>query len=217
MVVSDFCASFIKSSSVAIAAGLLMSTSAQAQFGGFLQSVIGAAAQQAAQQAAQPAPVAANPYAAQPALAPQLNAAQTNAIASVAASIPVTDPEYQALMAQSLVNIPVAQRSTLAPIIDVQVRQSLAARRLGLAGVPATAAVAQPGVVANPAAQQALQGALMQGLAGNGQGLPTNLGSDAGKAAAAGALIQGLGSLFSRPSTPAAAVPVPPQAPATAP
>lgn len=200
-------------SAVALAIGFLLSSAAQAQFGGFLQSVIGAAAQQATQQAIQPAPAVVNPYAAQAAGATALSAAQTNAIASAAVAIPVTDPEYQGLMAQSLASVPADQRSTLAPILDMQVRQAIASRRLGLAGTPQAVAPQQltQGVAANPLAQQAVQGALMQGLAGRNAGygyggLPANLGGDAGKAAAAGALIQGLGSFFSRPASPPVAV-----------
>ncbi len=204
-------------SSMVLAFGLLLGSAAHAQFGGFLQSVIGAAAQQAAQQAIQPAPAPVNPYAQGAAGVAPLTAAQANAVASAAAAIPITDPEYQALVAQSLATIPADQRSTMAPIIDMQVRQNIASRRLGYAGAPLTAAGAQvPQGVVPPVAHQAVQGALMQGLAGQqpgyAAGLPAHLGSNAGKAVAAGALIQGLGSFFSRP----AASPAPEVAPAAA-
>jgi hypothetical protein len=185
---------------VVLGIGLLVTaTAAHAQFGGFLQGVLGAAAQQATNQNTQPtAPTAS-----------ALTPAQANAVAAVATAIPANDPEYQSLMAQSLAAIPLNQRAALAPVIDTQVRQSIATRRLGYSTAPN--ALAQTNAV-NPVAQQTVQNALVQGLAarnGYAPGLSGNLAGDAGKAAAAGALIQGLGSLFSRsadapaPQTPA--------------
>lgn len=201
---------------------LVVAGSAQAQFGGFLQGVLNAATQQAGQQAAQQAAAQAaaaaitgQPVA--PAAAPvaMLTPAQTNAIAATAAAIPTNDPEYQSLMMQSLASVPANQRATLAPVIDMQVRQSIASRRLGYNAAPVAGA---PGVTAstvNPIAQQAVQNALTQGLAGRGNYYAPGLAGDAGKAAAAGALIQGLGSLFSR-SNDAPATSAAPESPAPA-
>jgi hypothetical protein len=195
---------------------LITATAAQAQFGGFLQGVLGAAAQQATNQNTQQAAVAAAAAMTGQQTTPPTSAltpAQANAVAAVATAIPANDPEYQALMAQSLAAVPLNQRAALAPVIDTQVRQSIATRRLGYSGA-APNALAQAAPV-NPVAQQTVQNALVQGLAarnGYAPGLSGNLAGDAGKAAAAGALIQGLGSLFSRSADAPA-----PQSPAPAP
>lgn len=184
---------------------LVAAGSAQAQFGGFLQGVLNAATQQAGQQAAQQAAAqaAAAAIAGQsvaPVAAPvtALTPAQANAIAATAAAIPTNDPEYQSLMMQSLAAVPVNQRASLAPVIDMQVRQSMATRRLGFNATPVAGMPGVPASTVNPLAQQAVQNALAQGLAGRGNYYAPGLAGDAGKAVAAGALIQGLGSLFSR-------------------
>jgi hypothetical protein len=191
----------IKTSS---AIGLLIAMgSANAQFGGLFQSMINSAVQQGAQQAATNAATAAvtGQVAAPQVQAPvsNLTAQQVNAIGMAATAIPSNDPEYQAMLLQGLASVPAAQRNTMAPIIDLQVRQTLAARRMGYT-LPA-GGLSQMATGYNPVANAAAQNALAQTLAGQGVN-PAALGSDAGKAVAAGAIIQGLGSLFSRPATP---------------
>lgn len=191
----------IKTSS---AIGLLIAMgSANAQFGGLFQSMINSAVQQGAQQAATNAATAAvtGQVAAPQVQAPvsNLTAQQVNAIGMAATAIPANDPEYQAMLLQGLASVPAAQRNTMAPIIDLQVRQTLAARRMGYT-LPA-GGLSQMATGYNPVANAAAQNALAQTLAGQGVN-PAALGSDAGKAVAAGAIIQGLGSLFSRPATP---------------
>ena len=193
--------SLIKTTS---AIGLLVAMgSAHAQFGGLFQSVINSAVQQGAQQAVNNAAAAAVTGQVAPqnqAPVSNLTAQQVNAIGMAATAIPSNDPEYQAMLLQGLANVPPAQRNTMAPIIDLQVRQSLAARRMGYT-LPA-GGLSQLATGYNPVASAAVQNAVAQGLAGQGGVNPAALGGDAGKAAAAGAILQGLGSLFSRPATP---------------
>jgi hypothetical protein len=186
------------------AIGMLIAVgSAHAQFGGLFQSMINSAVQQGAQQAATNAATAAvtGQVAAPQIQAPvsNLTAQQVNAIGMAATAIPANDPEYQAMLLQGLANVPAAQRNTMAPIIDLQVRQTLAARRMGYT-LPA-GGLSQMATGYNPVANAAAQNALAQTLAGQGVN-PAALGSDAGKAVAAGAILQGLGSLFSRPAAP---------------
>lgn len=187
------------------ALGLLIAMgSAHAQFGGLFQSIVNSAVQQGAQQAATNAAAAAVTGQVPPqAQAPvsNLTPQQVNAISAAATAIPANDPEYQALLLQGLANVPPAQRNTMAPIVDLQVRQTLAARRMGYT-LPA-GGLSQMATGYNP-----LANAAAQGLAGQGGLNSAALSGDAGKAVAAGAILQGLGSLFSRPAaaeTPASA------------
>lgn len=172
----------------------LTAMSAHAQFGGLFQSVINSAVQQSAQQAAQQAVTNAAVTAATGQPVTSLTPQQTNAIAQAAVAIPANDPEYQALLLQGLASVPPAQRNAYAPIIDLQVRQTLAARRMGYT-LPA-GGLSQVATGTNPLANAAVQNAIVQGGVN-----PAALSTDAGKAVAAGAILQGLGSLFgSRPA-----------------
>jgi hypothetical protein len=190
--------------SLAAACLLTLAGQAHAQFGGLFQSVINSAVQQGTQQAVNNAAAAAlagqvSPQAAA-AVAGSVVPAQTNALNAAAAAISQNDPEYQALMIQSLAQVPAYQRNAAAPLIDQQVRQTLASRRLGLAGNVGN--VTPVNANDNPLANAAVQAALAQGLANNGGFNAAALNSNSGQAAAAGAIIQGLGSLFGSSSAP---------------
>jgi len=196
-----------------VAASLItLASQAHAQFGGLFQNIVNSAVQQATQQAtATAAQAAAGQVPVQAPLTAATASAgftpdQMSAIGTAAAAISPRDPEYLAMLTQGLAAVPAEHKNLMAPVVDQQVRRQLATRRLGYTAVaPAIAAnPALAGQADNALANAAVQAALSQGVGNNGGINPAALNTTAGQAVAAGAIIQGLGSLFGNRTAPAA-------------